>query len=105
MGIVRIRGTGFKPRPRTDTSPRTYTHVSGHTITPCIVGDTIVITVRGKRPFKRFIRDGVATLARAHDIARNMALNPLKPPSSRVDARAAFQPQIWGFEMAARLSK
>jgi hypothetical protein len=87
----------------TTSRPRTYTHSSGHTVTGYVVPDGVSVVVRGNSPFKRFFPKVGATPRIADDIARNIALNPFKRVTVRV--RAAYQPQIWGGEMAARLNR
>lgn len=79
-----------------------------HTIVPRLVPDGVLVTVYSGdlKRFTRLFPKVRATPAQAHDIARNMALNPLRVPVKRgISVRGGLQPQIWGGDMAGALNK
>lgn len=88
---------------------RSYLHKDKiHTIVPRIVPDGVLVTVYSGdlKRFTRLFAGQGSTPAQAHDIARNMALNPLRVPIKRgMAVRGGLQPQIWGVDLGGAINK
>lgn len=86
--------------------PRSY-RGGGYTFTPRVSTDGIRVKVSdGKTTFTRFFPKVGATLASAHDTARNMALNPVKVPVVEfMRVRGGLRGQVWGVDMACRINR